>query len=178
MKNKRLLIVVDFQNDFVNGSLGFSGAEELYPKILQRVNEYNQNGDYVVFTMDTHEEDYLKTIEGKHLPVEHCISGTEGHEIYGYELRALAEDKNTTKIFKEKFGTLQIVKLKEKFPDIGQVELCGIDTNICILSNAVIAQTVFSDCDVFVRKELCGSFNKELEEKTFEVMRNLQIQII
>ncbi|SHJ81356.1 Nicotinamidase-related amidase [Hathewaya proteolytica DSM 3090] len=178
MKNKKLLIVVDFQKDFVNGSLGFKGAEKLYPRILDRVNEYKANGDYVVFTMDTHGEEYLSTVEGKYLPIEHCIKGTEGHKIYGDDLKAIAENDNTIKICKEKFGTLELMKLREQFQDVGEVELCGIDTNICVLSNAIIAQTVFSDCDICIRRELCGSGNKELEEKTFEVMKNLQIQVV
>lgn len=176
--NKRLLVVVDFQKDFVNGSLGFDGAEEIYPGILKRVREYIENNDYVIFTMDTHNEEYLKTIEGKYLPIEHCIRGTEGHLVYGDELRAISEKDSIPKIYKGKFGTLEFINIKEKLGDLTSIELCGIDTNICVLSNAIICQTIFEHSEIYINRELCGSGNRELESKTFDVMRNLQMNII
>jgi nicotinamidase-related amidase len=175
---KRLLVVVDYQKDFVNGSLGFKGAELLYKRILEKIKEYKENQDFIIFTKDTHNEDYLKTLEGKYLPIEHCVKGTEGHEIYGEELKRISKEEDIHIIEKNKFGTLEFIKLKEQMQNIETVELCGIDTNICVLSNAIICQTVFEDCEVYIRKSLCGSYNKELEEKTFEIMKNLQINVL
>lgn len=176
--SKRLLVVVDFQKDFVNGSLGFDGAEKLYPRILKRVKEYRDHNDYVIFTMDTHNEEYLKTIEGKYLPIEHCIRGTEGHDIYGDELREISKEEEVIKVYKGKFGTLEFLKIKEQLGQLSSVELCGIDTNICVLSNAIICQTIFGDSEIYINRELCGSGNRELESKTFDVMRNLQMNVI
>ena len=177
-EKKKLLVVVDYQKDFVNGSLGFKGAELLYDKILKRVREYKENNDYILFTMDTHGEDYLKTLEGKYIPICHCIKGSEGHELYGPELKKIAQNEEVYIIQKNKFGTMEFMKLKEELAEIESVELCGIDTNICVLSNAIICQTVFQNSEIYIRKNLCGSGNRELERKTFEIMKNLQMHVI
>jgi len=177
-EKKRLLVVVDYQRDFVNGSLGFKGAELLYEKILEKVREYKENGDFIVFTMDTHDKDYLRTLEGKYLPIEHCVKGAQGHELFGKELKIIAEDKEVCIIQKNKFGTMDFMKLKEEIGEIESVELCGIDANICVLSNAIICQTVFENSEIYIRKILCGSGNKDLEIKTFEIMKNLQMHVI
>ncbi|MCM1988355.1 cysteine hydrolase family protein [Oceanirhabdus seepicola] len=177
-EKKNLLVVVDYQRDFVNGSLGFKGAELLYDKILEKVREYKENIDYIIFTMDTHDKDYLRTLEGKYLPIEHCVKDSEGHKLFGKELKKIAEDKAVYIIQKNKFGTMEFMKLKEELGEIESVELCGIDTNICVLSNAIICQTVFENSEIFIRKNLCGSGNKDLERKTFEIMKNLQMHVI
>ncbi|MEI3535450.1 MAG: isochorismatase family protein [Bacilli bacterium] len=80
---KRLLIVVDYQNDFVDGALGFEKAKELEPYLVNLIEEYKKNNDDIIYTMDTHQENYLQTEEGKYIPVVHCIRGTKGHELYG-----------------------------------------------------------------------------------------------
>ena len=80
---KKALIVVDYQNDFVNGALGFEGAEKLDDIICEKIQQYRKEGGHIIFTFDTHEANYLNTMEGKNLPVEHCIKGTEGHKLYG-----------------------------------------------------------------------------------------------
>ena len=83
---KRLLIVVDYQNDFVDGALGFEKAKELEPYLVNLIEEYKKNNDDIIYTMDTHQENYLQTEEGKYIPVVHCIRGTKGHELYGDKL--------------------------------------------------------------------------------------------
>ena len=80
---KKLLVVVDYQNDFVTGTLGFEGAKELEPYIASLIKEYKSNGDDVIFTLDTHYDNYNETIEGENLPISHCIKGTPGHKLYG-----------------------------------------------------------------------------------------------
>ena len=80
---KKLLVVIDYQNDFVNGALGFKKAEELENNIYEKVNKYLENEDYILFTYDTHTEEYLNTREGRNLPIPHCIVDTKGHELYG-----------------------------------------------------------------------------------------------
>ena len=96
---KRVLVVVDYQKDFVDGALGFEKAKEIEEGIYEKVNSYLSKGDKVVFTYDTHTEDYLATREGKNLPVTHCILNTEGHELYG-KLSEFINNKNTIHINK------------------------------------------------------------------------------
>ena len=88
---KKILIVIDYQNDFVSGSLGFEGAEKLDAGICRRIAEYREAGDEVAFTLDTHASDYLNTQEGRHLPVVHCLKGTEGHSLYGETAKSVRE---------------------------------------------------------------------------------------
>lgn len=171
---KKLLIVVDYQVDFVNGNLGFERAVDLEQGIIAKVKEYEANHDDVIFTLDTHGSNYLQTEEGLYLPVEHCIKGTPGHKLYGL-VEKLA-DKHL--IFeKETFPSHQLLTyLLNKEYDY--IELCGVVTNICVLSNAVIAKAAKPLAHIVVNKQLCASNDEEMEQKSFEVMSNLQIEII
>ena len=119
----RVLIVVDYQNDFVNGSLGFPGAEALADPIVERIKEYRKNGDDIIFTVDTHDEDYLDTQEGRKLPVEHCIRETEGW--YIYEKVADASKDKDEFFCKATFPSLELGNWLEEC-DYAQVELCGL----------------------------------------------------
>ena len=103
---KRLLIVVDYQKDFVDGSLGFDGAEKLDARIAEKIASYRATGDEVAFTFDTHHRDYLKTQEGRNLPIEHCVDGTPGHDLYG-EVALMMRDSDT--VFKKpSFGSVEL----------------------------------------------------------------------
>ena len=107
MASKKLLIVVDYQRDFVDGSLGFAGAEKLEQPICDKIREYTAAGDDVIFTMDTHEQKYLLTNEGRHLPVKHCIKGTPGWPLYG-KVADLAAGR--THIEKPSFGSVALAE--------------------------------------------------------------------
>ncbi len=171
---KACLVVVDYQNDFVCGSLGFAKAVELEDKIAKKIKLYRKNGDSVVFTLDTHKTDYLRTREGKHLPIEHCINGTEGHKLYG-KIAELKSDDD--KYFcKPSFGSGELYEFfKEN--NFDKIELCGVVTNICVISNAVLAQTACPSAQVCVDKNCVASNDDTLNEKALEVMRGLQIEI-
>ena len=171
---RKLLIVVDYQVDFVSGTLGFSKALELEEKIVDKILEYENNGDEVIFTLDTHYDNYFDTVEGVKLPVKHCIKNTSGHEIYG----SVKDMALIHKVFeKETFGSSALFDyLKNNHYD--EVELCGVVTNICVLSNAIIVKSALPNSKITIRRELVASNDVELEEKAFSIMKNLHMEII
>lgn len=181
---KRLLIVVDYQNDFVDGALGFEGAQLLAEPIVKKIQEYRENGDVVVFTFDTHHKDYLDTQEGKNLPVPHCIEGTPGHELYG-PVKDCVEDSDRV-FYKSTFGSselferlLQIQQTASSLDTLPfeSIELVGLVSHICVLSNAVIARTACPDVPIIVDASCTDSYDKELQEKAFDVLEGLQITV-
>ena len=171
---KNLLVVVDYQVDFVNGSLGFPKALSLENGIVDKVLEFENNGDEVIFTLDTHYDNYMQTVEGVNLPVKHCIKGTEGHEIFG-EVRDLS--LMHTVIEKETFGSSKLFEylIKNTYDEI---YFCGVVTNICVISNAVVAKSALPNSKIFIYKDLVASNDPIMEEKSFEIMKNLHMQII
>ena len=123
---KRLLVVVDYQNDFVDGALGFKGAELISHNIAELIKEFRNQGDEVVFTYDTHNEDYLNTVEGKNLPVPHCLRGSDGWQLYP-EINALLGD---AKVFeKPGFGSKELGHYIED-NDFDEIFLCGLVSDI------------------------------------------------
>ena len=171
---KRLLVIVDFQNDFVCGSLGFEKAKELEKVILEKINEYKN--DDIIFTLDTHEDDYLSTIEGEHLPIKHCIKGTLGHEIYG-KIKEIS--KNYPCIEKETFASKELLHFIENKPFIYEsIEICGLVSDICVISNAIIAKAASPKSKILVDKKATSSANLQMQEMVFKVMQNLHIEVI
>lgn len=171
---KKLLIVVDYQVDFVTGSLGFPAALELEEKIVDRILDYENNEDDVVFTLDTHYENYSETLEGINLPVTHCVKNTLGHKLYG----SVKDLSLMHRVFeKETFGSSKLFNyLIENYYD--EVELCGVVTNICVISNAVIVKSALPNAKIIINRELVASNDKKLEEKAFSIMKNLHMEII
>ena len=171
----KALIVVDYQVDFVSGALGFAGAELLESLIIEKIRDTRKNGGTVIFTYDTHHEDYLSTAEGKKLPVPHCIENTEGYELYG-KVRDCLEDGDIV-IKKTSFGSLELADvLREKKFD--EVELCGLVTDICVVSNAIIAKAALPEARVTVDGRACASFDKSAHEAALKVMKSVQIDVL
>lgn len=170
-----LLIVVDYQNDFVDGALGFPDASLLDVKIADKIKMYHKNGDHVIFTMDTHEKNYLDTFEGKNLPVPHCIKGTEGHELYGEVAKSV--DKKDMIFEKPAFPSLDLANyLKDKKYE--KIELVGLVSNICVLSNAVMVKAALPEAEIIVDASCTDSFDKSLNEKCLDVLEGMQIKVI
>lgn len=169
---KKLLIVVDYQNDFVNGSLGFDGAEKLDDLICTKIEEYKN--DEIVYTLDTHTDDYMNTFEGKNLPVPHCIKGSDGHALYGNTAKKLEGKKFFEK---QTFPSLDLGKYLEG-KDYDVIELCGLVSSICVLSNAVIAKAACPEAEIIVDSRLTDSADKEMHKKALDVMKNLHITIL
>ncbi|NTW71312.1 MAG: cysteine hydrolase [Eubacteriaceae bacterium] len=172
---KKLLIVVDYQVDFVSGSLGFPKAVELELPICEKIEDYRKNGDDVIFTFDTHEVDYLLTQEGIKLPVEHCIKGTPGWELYGKVSHYLNE--STMKFEKNTFGSLELANYLQK-KEYKTVELAGIVSNICVISNAVLAKAALPEAKIIIDALCTASHDDVLHEKTLDVMEGLQMEVI
>ena len=172
---KRLLVVVDYQNDFVDGALGFKGAELISSNIAELIKEFRNNNDEVVFTFDTHNEDYLSTVEGNNLPVPHCFKGSDGWKLYP-EINALLGD---AKVFeKPGFGSKELGHYIEN-NDFEEIYLCGLVSDICVFSNAIIAKASASPyTKIKVVRNATSSFDLEMQEKSFDVLKHLHIEII
>ena len=171
----RLLVVVDYQNDFVNGALGFAGAEKIAPNIVSLINEFRNNGDEVVLTYDTHDADYLNTTEGQYLPAPHCLKGSNGWQLYS-EVAPLLKDARTFE--KYTFGSKELGKYIEE-KDFDEIYLCGLVSDICVFSNAIIAKSSASPyAKIKVVRNATSSFDLEMQEKAFDVLKHLHIEII
>ena len=165
---KKTLIVVDMQNDFIDMALGTKEAVAIVPKVKEKIQEYVKNGDEIVFTRDTHSETYLQTPEGKKLPVEHCIKGTKGWQI--------AEG-----IYVE--GCKIIDKPNFGWPHwneehLEDVEIIGLCTDICVVSNALIIKATFPDANVKVDSNCCAGVTVETHEAALKTMAMCQIEIV
>lgn len=175
MHLKKCLIVVDYQNDFVSGSLGFPGADALDGPIAGKIALYHAGGDEVIFTLDTHEIDYLQKQEGQNLPVEHCIKGTLGHELFGKTAQAAwPQDK---KFIKYTFGSDALYEYLKANP-FQSIELAGLVSNICVISNAVLAKTAQPETPLMVDARCTASHDADLNQAALDVMASLQVQIL
>ena len=165
---KKTLIVVDMQNDFIDMALGTKEAVAIVPKVKEKIQEYVQNGDEIIFTRDTHGDNYLQTPEGKQLPVEHCIKGTKGWQI--------AEGlyiEGCKIIDKPNFGWPHWNE--EHLED---VEIIGLCTDICVVSNALIIKATFPDINVKVDSNCCAGVTVETHEAALKTMKMCQIEIL
>ena len=174
---ERYLFVIDYQNDFVDGALGFPGAEKLDEKIAAKVRQYGEGR--VLFTRDTHFENYLTTREGRNLPVLHCVKGTEGWQVYGETAKALAEVK-ASGIDKLVFGmdvtdpaTAAVLPVTAD-----EIELVGLVSNICVVSNAVVLQSKYPEATIVVDAACTDSFDKTLHEKVLDVLEGFQVKVV
>lgn len=172
---KKILVVIDYQNDFIDGALGFPGAEKLDPMISEKVRTYGAGN--VFYTLDTHTENYLNTREGKNLPVVHCVKGTHGWQVYGETKTALAE-VGAVGFEKESFGLAATKEVCDKLPAfVDEIELVGLVSNICVLSNAVVFQTLYPQATITVSRSCTKSFDEELHAATLAVLKGLQVNV-
>lgn len=165
---KKTLIVVDMQNDFIDGSLGTKEAIAIVPNVQKKIEEYQKRGDEIVFTRDTHGEDYLQTSEGKKLPVAHCIMGS-----HGWNIAEGLEVPNGKYIDKSNFGWTH-------WNDnaFEEVEMVGLCTDICVVSNALILKAMFPDANITVDASCCAGVTPETHKAALETMKMCQINII
>ena len=174
---ERYLFVIDYQNDFVDGALGFPGAEKLDEKIAQKVRTYGKGR--VLFTRDTHFENYLQTREGKNLPVVHCVKGTKGWGCYGETAKAL-EEVEAKAIDKLVFGMdVTDPATAAVLPESAdEIELVGLVSNICVVSNAVVLQSKYPEATIVVDAACTDSFDKALHEKVLDVLEGFQVKVV
>ena len=170
----KYLIVVDMQNDFITGSLGTKEAEAILPKVIEKVKNFEGT---ILYTKDTHQADYMTTQEGKNLPVEHCIEGTWGWEMAG-ELEDLSKGQ---KIFnKPTFGSTELAKylVEENAKEvIEEIELCGLCTDICVISNAFVIKANLTEVPVTVDASCCAGVTPESHLNALAAMKMCQVKV-
>lgn len=185
MKSSDILVVVDMQNDFIDGSLGTEGAQKIVDKVVEKVADFS--GKAVIFTKDTHDNKYLNTYEGKKLPVMHCIKGTQGWEISN-KIKTCVDKYDTSIILKDTFGTFILsdrIKAYQYSKDGTYIdadkliiEIIGLCTDICVVSNAIILKAAFPNSQIIVDASCCAGTTPENHEKALDVMRSCHITVI
>lgn len=168
---KKLLVVVDMQNDFIRGSLGTKEAEAVVPFVKAKIESYKASGDEVVFTMDTHYNNYMETQEGKALPVKHCIKETAGWEIC-QELK----EYEGSRIEKSAFGSIKLASFATD-KAYESIELVGLCTDICVISNALIIKAVLPETRIMVDSSCCAGVTPKSHSNALEAMKMCQIEI-
>lgn len=173
---KNFLVVVDMQNDFITGALGTAEAEAIVNKAKKKIENFD--GDIFV-TYDTHFENYMETSEGKNLPVYHCIKGTEGWML-NKDIETVLQNKNYIKIEKITFGSVDLPKrIKEIAGDEKfSVELIGLCTDICVVSNAVILKANFPETEIIVDASCCAGVSVNTHKEALDIMKCCQIKVI
>lgn len=170
----KLLIVVDMQNDFIDGALGTKEAEAIVPNVVKKINEYSGQ---IIFTRDTHYDNYLESNEGRNLPVPHCIKGTTGWEISS----KLPIPKGATIIDKETFGSKDLgsilLELNHKEP-VDEIELIGLCTDICVISNAMIAKAFLPEAKIVIDSTCCAGVSPKTHDNALEAMKVCQVSVI
>lgn len=177
----KVLVVVDMQNDFITGSLGTPEAQAIVPNVKKKIEEAVKNGDFIVYTRDTHFEDYLETKEGKKLPVEHCIAGSAGWDI-PTELMTPAGYENAVVSNKFTFGGYELPRYLAywtgDFNWNREIELIGLCTDICVVSNALLLKSYYYDsCEISVDATCCAGVTPESHEAALKTMEMCQINV-
>lgn len=167
----KLLIVVDMQNDFIDGALGTPEAVQIVPYVKALIEGFDGK---VLFTRDTHFSNYMDTQEGKNLPVAHCIQGTPGWEIRP-ELEAL---RKTQAIDKLTFGSAELPQILAKEENIESITFVGLCTDICVISNAMVTKAFFPEIPLFVDARACAGVTPESHKNALAAMKMCQITVI
>jgi nicotinamidase-related amidase len=173
---RRVLVVVDMQNDFIDGSLGSKEAEAIVARVVAKIRSYP--ADSIYCTLDTHPVNYLETAEGKSLPVEHCIKGSAGWELNGSVKGVLTDSVN---IEKPTFGSYELAErlyeLYQREPDM-QIELVGLCTDICVVSNALLLKAKMPEVPISVDSACCAGVTPESHEAALLTMKMCQVNIM
>ncbi len=170
---QNILVVVDMQNDFIDGALGTAEAVAIVPKVAKKIRDF---AGTVIYTRDTHEENYMETREGRNLPVKHCIRGTEGWQIRK-ELQkdgALIVDKPT---FGSKILAEKLVEMNEA-EEIGSITLIGLCTDICVISNAFVIKAFLPETEITVEADCCAGVTPESHNQALAAMQVCQVKVI
>lgn len=164
----KALVVVDMQNDFIDGSLGTDEAKEIVSQVARLIesDEY----DKVFFTRDTHDENYLNTPEGKKLPVEHCIKGTPG-----WNISSMLNIEGAEIIDKHTFGCMD---WKGKLDDFKKIDIVGLCTDICVISNALIIKTIYPDTEISIIENATAGTTPQNKISALNIARSCQINVI
>ncbi len=174
---KKILIVVDMQNDFIDGALGSKEAEQMVERCADKAREAQKAGDIVIFTRDTHGADYMKSEEGKNLPVPHCIEGTKGWEI----APAFAGSEAGSVVYnKETFGSRALGEKVAELcasEEIDCAELVGLCTDICVISNALLVKAFCPNLPIYVDASCCAGVTPESHDTAIRAMESCHIHV-
>lgn len=175
---QKILIVVDMQNDFVTDALGTKEAVEIVPAVVARVEKAKAEGETIIFTRDTHQENYMQTQEGANLPVPHCIEGTKGWQIIN-ALQTLTEGH--TIIDKPTFGSSALGEMLvqlQKQNEIEQITLIGLCTDICVISNAMLAKAFLPEVPIVIEEGCCAGVTPDSHKNALEAMKMCQMKVV
>ena len=196
MSYMKVLVVVDMQKDFVDGSLGTKEAQNIVPLVAETIEQFADSNTVVIFTKDTHHPNYMETLEGKNLPVRHCIEGTEGYKFmpevfdaYAHNISKFADayeaypltELNPIIVKKPTFGSIDLQNILCTIDDLHGVEeitLMGLCTGICVMSNAILAKATLPEVPVNVVADCCACVTPESHKTALEAMKLCQINII
>ena len=179
MATRKFLIVVDMQNDFIDGALGTGEAVAIVPAAAERIRACRSAGDTLIATQDTHGEDYMQTQEGRHLPVPHCIRGTAGWQLRPEIAQALGEE--AVRVEKPAFGSVRLPELVAEMLAPGETpefELLGLCTDICVVSNALILKARFPEAPMRIHADCCAGVTPAKHEAALETMRSCQVEVL
>lgn len=176
----KALVVVDMQNDFINGSLGTPEAQAIVGKVVQKIKNFD--GDAVMFTMDTHYGNYMDTQEGHMLPVPHCINGTQGHilqdDVYEQANKLCIRHDVVTSVFpKSTFGSIELGKWVSRIENLEEVIFVGLCTDICVISNALLVKAFLPEAKITVDAACCAGVTPESHINALRAMKMCQINI-
>ena len=169
----KILCVIDMQNDFIDGALGTKEAEAIVQNVKEKIELYRKNGDTVIFTKDTHTEDYMNTQEGRKLPVPHCIKGSNG-----WEISALLDTEGSVIIDKPTFGSYELSDYIASLTEVDGIEVVGLCTDICVISNAMLLKARLTEAPITVDSSCCAGVTPESHLNALSAMKMCQIEII
>ena len=180
----KVLVIVDMQKDFIDGALGTAEAVAIVPSVVNRIK--NSCDELILFTKDTHQDDYLTTSEGKKLPVPHCLEKTDGWQIHESVLNAWRNNQSTVRISKlpentftkPVFGSVDLVDFLKSRGDIEEIEILGLCTDICVISNAIMIKNSMPDVQIGVNATCCAGVTPVSHSEALNIMRMCHIDVI
>jgi len=172
----KVLIVVDMQNDFIDGSLGTPEAQAIVDNVVAKIEEYRKENDTIYFTKDTHDNSYTNTLESKYLPIEHCIYDTHGWNLCD-AIENECKRSDGIVLLKYTFGFSYWESYLERH-FINTIEICGLCTDICVVSNALILRALYPNLEIVCDASCCVGTTPERHKEALDVMRSCQIQVI
>ena len=169
----KVLCVIDMQNDFIDGALGTPEAEAIVDNVRNKIDLYRKNGDMVIFTRDTHYENYMETSEGKNLPVPHCIKDSDG-----WQISDKLEVGESDVIDKPTFGSIELSEYIAGLDDVEEIEFVGLCTDICVISNVLLLKAKLHETPISVDSACCAGVTPESHNNALNAMKMCQIRII
>lgn len=167
------LVVIDMQNDFIDGAMGNAAAVAVVPHVAVKIAAYREMGAPIVFTRDTHGEDYLMTREGRNLPVVHCVKGTNG-----WQISSALDTSGAVVVDKTTYGCLSLPETIAALDGVSGIEMVGVCTDVCVLSNAIILKAAFPEWPLVVDASCCAGVTPQSHKNALEAMKMCQITVV